>query len=144
MMSRRRHLVPFRKYARLRIARDLAADRRFRRSRQIRRQSRPSELSNISSMLASAVGLRVVEPLKMTSVRASPRNCRAELSPMTQRTASMMFDLPHPLGPTMAQRFPGKVTVVGSTKDLKPASLICLSRIDCLRVFPELRSPVGS
>jgi hypothetical protein len=41
----------------------------------------------------------------------------------------MMFDLPHPLGPTTAQRFEGKGTVVGSTKDLKPASLIACKRI---------------
>ena len=95
-------------------------------------------------MLASAVGLRDVEPLKITSVSASPRSCRAELSPMTQRTASMMFDLPQPLGPTIAQRFPGKLTVVGSTNDLKPASLICLSRIDCCVYFRKRRTNRGS
>jgi hypothetical protein len=73
----------------------------------------------------------LVEPLKMTSVRFSPRNLLAELSPMTQRTASMILDLPQPFGPTTAQRLLGRLTVVGSTNDLKPASLILFNRIDC-------------
>ncbi len=88
-----------------------------------------SELSKISSMLAWATGLRVLEPLKMTSVIDSPRRFLAELSPITQRTASMMFDLPQPLGPTTADMLLGKLTVVGSTKDLNPASLMHLSRM---------------
>src|SRR5471030_850736 len=88
----------------------------------------PSELSNTSSMLAWLTGLRLVEPLKMTSVIDSPRKFLAELSPITQRTASMMFDLPQPLGPTTAAMLLGKFTVVGSTKDLNPASLMHLSR----------------
>jgi hypothetical protein len=53
----------------------------------------------------------------------------AELSPITQVTASMMFDLPQPLGPTMPTRFPGTTRVVGSTKDLNPASLILRNRM---------------
>ncbi len=64
----------------------------------------------------------------MTSVIDSPRRFFAELSPITQRTASMMFDLPQPLGPTTAAMLLGKVTVVGSTKDLNPANLMHLSR----------------
>src|SRR5207253_3029348 len=87
-----------------------------------------SELSKTSSMLAWLTGLRLVEPLKMTSVIDSPRRFFAELSPITQRTASMMFDLPQPLGPTTAAMLLGKFTVVGSTKDLNPASLMHLSR----------------
>src|SRR5690606_39483071 len=79
----------------------------------------PSELSKISSMLAWVTGLRVLEPLKITSVIDSPRRFFAELSPITQRTASMMLDLPQPLGPTTAAMLLGKLTVVGSTKDLK-------------------------
>src|SRR5215469_12098369 len=59
----------------------------------------------------------------------SPRRCFAESSPMTQRTASMTFDLPQPFGPTTPVRLLGKLTWVGSTKDLKPASLILVSRI---------------
>src|SRR5690606_34125579 len=62
----------------------------------------------------------------------SPRRFLAELSPITQRTASMMLDLPHPLGPTTAHKLLGKLTVVGSTNDLNPASLIHFKRIKSL------------
>src|SRR5690606_4081696 len=89
-----------------------------------------SLLSNTSSMLACPTGLRPPEPLKMTSVMFSPRRFLAELSPITQRTASMMLDLPQPLGPTTAHRLLGKLTVVGSTKDLKPANLIHFKRMN--------------
>ncbi len=66
----------------------------------------------------------------------SPRRCLAEVSPITQRTASMTLDLPQPLGPTTPTRLLGISILVGSTKDLKPASLILLRRIGsvaCLR-----------
>src|SRR5690554_3333955 len=89
----------------------------------------PSLLSNTSSIDACPTGLRPLEPLKMTSVMFSPRRFLAEDSPITQRTASMMLDFPQPLGPTTAHRLLGKLTVVGSTKDLKPASLMHFSRI---------------
>ena len=75
------------------------------------------------------MALRVLEPLKMTSAIESPRRCRADSSPITQRTASMTFDLPQPLGPTTPVRLLGNCTVVGSTNDLNPASRILLSRI---------------
>jgi len=48
-------------------------------------------------------GLRAAEPLKITSAIDSPRRCLAEISPITQRTESMMFDLPQPFGPTSGQ-----------------------------------------
>ncbi len=99
-----------------------------------------SELSKISSMLAWVTGLRVLEPLKMTSVIDSPRRFFAELSPITQRTASMMLDLPQPLGPTTAAMLLGKFTVVGSTKDLKPASLMDFRR---MRGHSPTRQPGG-
>src|SRR5690554_3158735 len=92
--------------------------------------SEPSALSNTSSMEAWPTGLRPLEPLKITSVMLSPRRFLAEDSPITQRTASIILDLPHPLGPTTAHRLLGKLTVVGSTNDLKPASLIHFSRIN--------------
>jgi hypothetical protein len=46
----------------------------------------------------------------------------AELSPKTQRTASITFDFPQPFGPTIQDMLEGNVTEVGSTKDLKPES----------------------
>src|SRR5206468_9452873 len=84
---------------------------------------RPSELSKTSSTEARPTGLRSDEPLKITSCMCSPRSCLAEDSPSTQRTASITLDLPHPLGPTTPTSCPGTAMVVGSTKDLKPASL---------------------
>src|SRR5690606_40514455 len=83
-----------------------------------------SLLSKMSSTVACETGLREVEPEKITSVSESPRRRLAELSPMTQRTASMMFDLPQPLGPTTPVMLVGRCRTVGSTKDLKPESLI--------------------
>ena len=66
----------------------------------------------------------------MTSDIDSPRRFFADVSPITQRTASITFDLPQPFGPTTAQRLLGKLTFVGSTKDLNPESFIDLSRIN--------------
>src|SRR6476469_4396432 len=83
-----------------------------------------SLLSKISSTIACETGLRADEPAKITSVSESPRRRLAELSPITQRTASMMLDLPQPFGPTMPVMLLGRCSVVGSTKDLKPDSLI--------------------
>src|SRR5690242_21955618 len=48
---------------------------------------------------------------------------------MTQRIASMMLDLPQPLGPTTPVMLVGRCNVVGSTNDLNPASLIVVRRI---------------
>ena len=64
----------------------------------------------------------------MTSTIESPRNVFADASPSTQRIASMMLDLPQPLGPTIPIRLLGNLIVVESTKDLKPESLILLRR----------------
>jgi hypothetical protein len=48
----------------------------------------------------AAGGLPQVRAVEDTSCIDSPRSSLALLSPRTQRTASMMFDLPQPLGPT--------------------------------------------
>ena len=74
-------------------------------------------------------GFRFEEPLKMTSDIKSLRRNLAELSPITQRIASMTFDLPQPLGPTMATRGLLNCKTVGSTNDLKPTILICFKNI---------------
>jgi len=86
-------------------------------------------LSKISSTVACPTGLREVEPEKITSVSESPRRRLAALSPITQRIASMMLDLPQPLGPTTPVMLVGRCNVVGSTNDLNPASLIVVRRI---------------
>ena len=83
-----------------------------------------SLLSKISSTVACDTGLRAELPEKITSVSESPRRRLAADSPITQRMASMMLDLPQPLGPTTPVMLVGRCRVVGSTKDLKPDSLM--------------------
>jgi len=90
--------------------------------------ARWSLLSNTSSTDERDAGLRVVVPLKITSCIDSPRSSDALDSPSTQRTASMMLDLPQPLGPTTPTSWPGSMKLVGSAKDLKPDSLMELRR----------------
>ena len=104
----------------------------------------PSLLSKISSTVAWLTGLRVEEPEKMTSVSASPRRREAELSPITQRMASMMLDLPQPFGPTMPVMFVGRWKTVGSTKDLKPDSLMVERRMDVVFGLRSRRDGTGS
>ena len=70
----------------------------------------------------------VVVPLKITSCMDSPRSSLACDSPSTQRTASMMLDLPQPLGPTTPTSWPGNMKLVGSAKDLNPDNLMELRR----------------
>ena len=60
----------------------------------------------------------------MSSDIAEPRSSETRPSPNTQRTASMMFDLPQPFGPTMAMSGSRISMTVGSAKLLKPAILI--------------------
>lgn len=85
-------------------------------------------LSKTNSTLERLAGLRVVVPLKITSCMDSPRSSDALDSPSTQRTASMMLDLPQPLGPTTPTSWPGSMKLVGSANDLKPESLMELRR----------------
>ena len=85
-------------------------------------------------MEALLTGFRVEDPLNMTSDIDSPLKYFAEDSPNTHLTASITFDLPQPLGPTIPTRFDGRVSVVGSTNVLKPESLILLSRINNYKI----------
>src|SRR5277367_5867142 len=67
------------------------------------------------------VGLRSRVPAKMTSCMCTPRSSRADCSPSTHEMASEIFDLPQPLGPTMAvMPSPWKRRSVRSQNDLKP------------------------
>ena len=80
------------------------------------------------------------EPEKITSSMPEARMALYELSPITHRTASMMLDLPQPLGPTTPVMLLGRCRVVGSTKDLKPASLIVVRRMgNLIRSRPAWR-----
>ena len=65
-------------------------------------------------------------PAKMTSSNSPPRIDFAEVSPINQRMASTILDLPQPLGPTIPVRPSSMVTSSGSAKDLKPVILRCV------------------
>ena len=82
-------------------------------------------LSKISSTLARDNGCLVSVPLKMIESIDSPRSSFAEDEPITHLTDSTTLDLPQPLGPTIEANCPSIRIVVGSTKLLKPAILIC-------------------
>src|ERR1051326_6569973 len=69
------------------------------------------------------MGLRPSVPLKMTSAISPPRSALADCSPRTQRMASETFDLPQPLGPTMAVMPGMKLSEVLSAKDLNPRTV---------------------
>src|SRR5687767_2401452 len=84
-------------------------------------------------------GPRESEPAKMTSSMALPRRCLADCSPMHQRMASTMFDLPQPFGPTTAVIGSLKLRTVLSQKDLKPMTS---SRL--IRILPLSLGPQGS
>src|SRR5882724_3664320 len=65
--------------------------------------------------------LRSRVPAKMTSSILPPRRDLADCSPKTQAIASEIFDLPQPLGPTIAARpSPWNLSSVRSQKDLNP------------------------
>src|SRR3954471_8161009 len=75
---------------------------------------------------------RLSEPPKMTSSIALPRRCFADCSPMHQRIASTMLDLPQPFGPTTPVTGGSKVSTVRSQNDLKPTISSRLIRIHSL------------
>ena len=77
-------------------------------------------LSMISETWAKPSALRFSVPPKITSSIFAPRRALERCSPMTQRMASEMFDLPEPFGPTMAVMSFSNVRRVLSAKDLKP------------------------
>ena len=83
-----------------------------------------SELSNINYILAWLTSDLEEEPEKITSSIVSPLRFLADDSPITHLIASMMLDLPHPLGPTIPVRLLGKFNEVESTNVLKPDNLI--------------------
>src|SRR6266576_1856605 len=77
----------------------------------------------VSDTSAKPIGLRPSVPLKMTSAISPPRKALADCSPRTQRIASDTFDLPHPLGPTIAVTPGWKLREVLSAKDLNPKTV---------------------
>jgi len=115
-MSRRRHGAPFISYS----------DSPLRQSDLVMRTSErsigrsPAELSIVSETSARPRPARLEVPAKMTSSIFEERKVRGPCAPSTQATASTMFDLPDPLGPTTTVTPGSNSRVAVSAKDLKP------------------------
>src|SRR5699024_12797553 len=89
-------------------------------------------LSKINSTSAIFSGFRLLVPEKMTSFIRSPRKVLADCSPITQRIASIIFDLPLPFGPTIAVTPWLNSNVVFSGNDLNPFNIIFFN---CTKYF---------
>src|SRR5271165_6010624 len=103
-------------------------------SRSLRANGASRELLSIANATSAMLraGLPAL-PAKITSSISPPRRRLAEVSPITQRSASTRFDLPQPFGPTMPVK-PGAIaSSVGSTNDLNPTRR---SRSNCIS-FPD-------
>ena len=79
-------------------------------------------------------------PPKITSCIDCPRTASGDCSPMAQSTASVTFDFPDPLGPTMTETPGPKSSLVRSGNDLKPLSVIDLRCIQLALTRPP-RAP---
>src|SRR3989440_1560403 len=79
-----------------------------------------------SSTISTSAALRACTPgapPKITSCIEEPRTASGDCSPIAHSTASVMFDLPEPLGPTTTLTPAPKSSCVRSGKDLKPFSV---------------------
>src|SRR5437773_7044916 len=83
----------------------------------------PSELSNTSDTSVTFTGRRPVDPWKITSSIFPPRSKRGDCSLYTYRTASEVFDLPHPFGPTIAVKPASNGCFPVPANDLKSVNL---------------------
>src|SRR5271170_5236633 len=103
---------------------------------------------SVSDTSAMPVGLRSCVPAKITSSMRDPRKVLADCSPSTQEIASAIFDLPQPLGPTMAAMpSPWNLRSVRSQNDLKPriCSRFSLSNVNSLgQAAASCQWPVAS
>jgi hypothetical protein len=92
--------------------------------------SQPVLLSSV--IVTSAIPMRARRslPEKIMSSVLCARSSEKACSPSAQRTASAMFDLPLPLGPTIDVIPPSKRNSAGSAKVLYPISSSLFSRMD--------------
>lgn len=80
-------------------------------------------MSIVRLTCARPSGGREDVPAKITSSIDVPRRFFAPCSPITQVSASTMFDLPEPFGPTTAVMPGSNRSVVADANDLKPRSV---------------------
>ena len=100
----------------------------------------PLSLTRVRETSAMFSGDLPMAPEKITSSIALPRSCLTLCSPMTQRKASTILLLPHPLGPTTAQMPGGKAMVAFSGNDLNPMISSFFSFIAACSCLPVQRS----
>src|SRR3984885_11379192 len=83
-----------------------------------------SESSSTSSTSAADAALRPGAPPKITSCIGWPRTATGDCSPSAHSTASVMLDLPEPLGPTITLTPGPNSSRVRSGNDLNPLTAI--------------------
>ena len=99
----------------------------MRREMEISEKSVSSSWSELSITTSTSAALRPLTPwppAKITSCIDWPRTASGLCSPSAHSTASVMFDLPLPFGPTTTLMPGPKVRPVRSGKDLKPFIVI--------------------
>ena len=82
--------------------------------------SAPSWLSITTSTSAAFEPCTPCAPAKITSFIDWPRTASGDCSPSAHSTASVMFDLPEPFGPTTTDTPVPNSSLVRFGKDLKP------------------------
>ena len=96
-MSFNRHEVPFIRYSE-------SPDRYKRRvmvSSEYSMGKMPLSFTKVRDTSAIPRAFFLAVPLKMTLLIADERSKEGRCSPSTQRSASTIFDFPHPFGPTI-------------------------------------------
>ncbi len=121
-MSTRRQRAPFRRYP----PSPLRSRLRCTEISENSEAARPSELSITTSTSAWRRRPTPSPPAEITSCIEAPRTAPGLCSPSAQRTASVMFDLPEPLGPTITLTPGENWSLVRSGNDLNPFSEIDL------------------
>src|SRR3954469_19617944 len=117
--STSRHLAPLRRYS----PSPLRSSRRTIEISPTGRSIPPSALSRTSSTSAADRACTPRPPPKITSCMDCPRTASGDCSPIAHRTASVTFDLPDPLGPTITDTPGPNSRRVRSGKDLNPLRL---------------------
>ena len=118
--SVRRHLAPLMRYS----PSPARFSRRSDRDLAHGQVQPPEALSSTTSTSASERDLTPCAPAKITSCIDWPRTATGDCSPSAHSTASVMFDLPEPFGPTITDTPGENVSRVRSGNDLKPRRVI--------------------
>src|SRR5438045_3066210 len=103
----------------------------------------PSEFSSTISTSAALRACTPGAPPKITSCIEEPRTASGDCSPIAHSTASVMFDLPDPFGPTTTLTPGPKSSWVRSGNDLNPLRVSDFRRMPPLLLEALDRQPRG-